>query len=94
MGNVLMYLGGIVGVGAAVLLACGLIAGGVALLARQIAAIEHRGEVRQMEWVKNKLRSSAWWFSEDTPTMTLLMDLAEMNEWEARKRWQNNRGKP
>jgi hypothetical protein len=57
-------------------------------------AVEHirdRGKRDGWEWQKNKLRSAAWWFSEDEPTRMLLADLAEMNEWEARDKWRKRR---
>lgn len=39
-----------------------------------------------------RLRSDAWWFSEDEPTMRLLQDLAEpMSVDDAREKWRERR---
>jgi hypothetical protein len=52
-----------------------------------------KGAATQQAWAANRLKTAAWWFSEDDTTRQLLMDLGNSNlqEWEARDRWRERR---
>lgn len=84
---VFQWIGVLFGLAVAIAVLSFSLCAAVGLAAACIAKIEHRGEARQRAWLQNKLRSTAWWFSEDSRTMDLLMNLAELSEWDARERW-------
>jgi hypothetical protein len=57
-----------------------------------ITAIRAKGADEQRLRDRNRLHQDAWWFSEDKPTMDLLMDLAHGTDVSsARDKWQKAR---
>lgn len=86
-------VGWIVGVGAAVAMALLFVAGAWTVLVGVHDRIYNAGSAAERSWAQNRLRSAAWWFSEDRVTMDLLNDLAHSNleEWQVRDKWRKAR---
>lgn len=85
------FIGGAVAAVGAVVVSAVVLLGVWAAFTAYSDRLRRQGAALEREWQRNRMRAAAWWFSEDDSTMRLLMDLGQMEIWQAREAWRKRR---